>query len=223
MGTTAAAPVRAGTEPQSENQFIAWLQARQKVVSITVGAIVILGLIAWYVVESGRRKQVSAMGALDVARGAMEAGNYGEAATGLQRVAQSFGGTDAAFEAILALNQVRLLQGQGQLAVDELRKFIESNPPAAFAGPAHAHLAIALENTGKTGEATAEYLRAAELSPESFRKVDALLNAARTYRVTGKEKEAVAILEDIIKRFPKEEAGVAEAQVRLAEILQRQR
>ena len=217
MGTTAAEPV-ATTTDSDDGHFLTWLQARSKPIAIAAGVVFVLALVVWYVVESGKRKQAVAMEALDQARAAMEAGNYPEASTGLTRVVTSFSGSDAAYEATLALNQVRLLSGQAELAVEELKKFIATNPPASFAGAAHAHLAMALENTGKTADATAEYLKAAELSPEAFKKVDALLAAARTYRIVGKNKEAAAVLEGIIKDFPKEQAGIAEARVRLAEI-----
>jgi TolA-binding protein len=219
MGTTAAE--QAGATPKAPAPTVdiaAWLQARQKAIGIVVLAVFLVGLGAWYVVESGRRKQVQASDALDRARASMDGGNYPEASTQLQKVAQTYAGTDAALEATLALNQVRLMSGQAQLAVDELRKFAATNPGGAFGAAAHLHLAIALENTGKTTEATAEYLRAAELAPDGFRKVDALLAAARTYRLTGKEQEAIALLQDVVKKYPKEGAGVAEAKVRLAEL-----
>lgn len=216
MGTTAAEPVRAA-EP-SEHPIIDWFQAHQRAVSIAAGVVFVLGLAGWYVVESGRRKQAQALSALDQARNSMEAGNYPEASAGLQKVTQNFSGTDAAFEASLALNQVRMLSGQSQLAVDDLRKLVGSSPTGASGAAARSHLAMALENTGKPAEAAAEYLKAAELAPEVFRKVDALLNAARTYRLSGKEAEAVTVLSDLIKAYPREMAGVAEAEVRLAEI-----
>ena len=213
--TTPASPSDGSPE---QSHLLAWLEARQKQIGMAVGAVFLIGLVTWYVVESGRRKQAQAMEALDQARVAMEAGNYPEASTAFQKVSVTYSGTDAAYEAVLALNQVRLLSGQAQLAVDELRKFVATNPPGAFGSSAHSHLAMALENTGKPADAAAEYLKAAELAPEAFRKVDALLNAARTYRTTGKDKEAVGVLEGVIKTYPKEQAGVAEAQVRLAEI-----
>lgn len=217
MATTEAPPSQPdGSTDQTH--VLAWLQARQKPITIALGAVFLVALVTWYVTESGRRKQAQAMDALDQARVAMESGNYPEASAALQKVTQTYSGTDAAYEASLALNQVRLLSGQAQLAVDELKKFVASNPPGAFGSAAHAHLAIALENTGKSAEATAEYLKAAETAPEQFRQIDALLNAARTYRLQGKDKDAAGVLEGLIKKYPKEQAGVAEAQVRLAEI-----
>lgn len=203
---------------ETDHPVMAWLQARQKVIGFTLGAIVLVGLVGWYVIESGRRKQAQAMEALDVARGAIEVGNYPEASTGLQRVIQSFAGTEAAYEATLALNQVRLLSNQAELAIEDLRAFAATNPPEPYGSAAHGHLAIALENSGKTAEATAEYIRAAELATEEFRKIDSYLNAARTYRIEGKTAEAIAVLQDVVKRFPAQSPGLAEAKVRLAEL-----
>ena len=218
MATTAA-PKQPEPEGSAEQtHFLAWFVARQKQIGMVLGAVFVVSLVTWYVVESGRRKQSQAMEALDQARMSMESGNYPEASAALQKVTQTYNGTDAAYEAVLALNQVRLLSGQAQLAVDELRKFVATNPPGVFGSAAHSHLAIALENTGKVADATAEYVKAADLAPEAFRQIDALLNAARTYRAAGKDKEAAATLEGLIKKYPKEQAGVAEAQVRLAEI-----
>lgn len=213
-----AAPAARPVAAESEQPFLTWLQARQKIIGFTLGALVLVGLVGWYVIESGRRKQAQAMEALDVARGAMEVGNYPEASTGLQRVIQSFSGTEAAYEATLALNQVRLLSGQAELAVEDLRRFAGTKPPEPYGSAAHGHLAIALENSGKTSEATAEYLQAASLAGEEFRKIDGYLNAARTYRIAGNDAEAVKVLQDLIKRFPKQSPGLAEAKVRLAEL-----
>jgi TolA-binding protein len=219
MATSATGPVVTPAKPSAAGfDLAAWIQARQRLISIVAGSVFVVGLVAWYVIESGRRKQAQAMDALDRARATMDSGNLPDASSQLQRVAQTYAGSDAALEATLALNQVRLMSGQGQLAVDELRKFLASNPGGTFGSAAHAHLAMALENTGKVSEATTEYLKAAELANDDYRKVDALLSAARTQRQTGKSQEAIALLQDIIQKYPKQGAGAAEARVRLAEL-----
>ena len=222
MGTTATESATTAAAPdrhQSAAQNIGiWFQARQKAIGFALGAIVLLVLVGWYMVESGKRKHAQAMDALDQARASMESGNYPEASAAFQRVTQVYSGTDAAYEAVLALNQVRLLSGQPQLAVEELTKFVASNPPAPYNSAAHSHLAMALENAGRIADATPEYLKAAELATEPYRKIDAILNAARTYRITGKKAEAVALLEKVIKDYKETEPGIAEAKVRLAEL-----
>ena len=202
----------------TDNQFVAWVQARQKVIGIVAGIVVFLLLAGWYVVESERRKEAQAFDALDQARGAMETGAYADAATAFQRITETFGGTDASLEAALALSQVRLLSGQAELAIEDLRKFIASNPPAFYKSAAHSHLAVALENTGRVAEATPEYVRAAELATAPYQKNDALLNAARTYRIQGNTAEARNILAGILKNNKDEVAGTAEARVRLPEL-----
>lgn len=203
---------------ESDHPILDWIQARQRPLGIAVLAIVLVALVAWYISESGRRKQSQAIDALDQARAVMEAGNYPEAATQLQRVVQVYAGTDAALEATLALNQVRMLSGQDQLALDELRKFIGSNPPARFLAAANSHLGMALENTGSFGEAAAAYQAAAAAATEPYLQADALLAAARCQRLAGDAQAASATLQDIIRRFPPTSPGVVEAKVRLAEI-----
>ena len=216
--TTAARPAQAAASDADEHPFWGWLQERQKPLSIAIGLIFLIGLVSWYVVESGRRKQVQASDALDKARSSMEAGNYPQASSEFQRVVQNYGGTDAALEATLALNQVRMLSGQSQLAIDELKKFIASNPPGPFKSAGYAHLGMALENSGQSAEAAENYLKAADAATEDYRKVDALLSAARVNRLMGKDKEAVEILERIVKNYKEEPPGVVEAKVRLAEL-----
>jgi tetratricopeptide (TPR) repeat protein len=201
-----------------QHPVLTWLQARQKPITIVLTVVFVIGLVAWYVVESGRRKQVQAADALDRARAAMESGNYPQAATEFQRVAQNYSGTDAAFEATLAQNQVRMLSGQSQLAVDELKKFVAANPPAYFKSAGLSHLGMALENTGKAAEAVTSYRQAADLATEDYRKIDALLNAARVEAQLGKQKEAVEILEGVVKKYKESTPGVVEAKVRLAQL-----
>jgi len=217
VGSTAQ-PVRAAATEDEQHPILAWLQAKQRVIGLVAGFVVLVGLVSWYVVESGRRKQAQAADALDRARAEMDGGNYPQASASLQKVATTYAGTDAAFEATLALNQVRMLSGQAKLAVDELRKFAATNPPAPYNSAAHTHLAIALEDTGQPAAAIAEYQKAAELATEDYRKVDALLNVARVERSMGNDKVAVEVLQGVIKNHPAESPGVTEAKVRLAEI-----
>jgi hypothetical protein len=76
---------------------------------------------------------------------------------------------------------------------------------------------VGLENLKKFDEAAQAYTRSAEIAPEDYRKVDALLAAARAWRLAGKEKQSQDVLRGIVSKFGKDTPGVAEAQVRLAE------
>lgn len=198
--------------------MVGWIQARQKPLGIIVGVILLALVVLWYLGESGRRKEQQAAEALDQARATMETGNFPEASTQFQRVIEVYSGTDAAYEAVLNLNQVRMLSGQSQLAIEDLQRFIASKPPGRFEAAAQSHIGMALENTGKPAEAAAAYLAAARVAEEPYVQADALLSAARAYRASGSQDAARQTLEDLIRRYPAESPAVVEAKIRLAEL-----
>jgi Flp pilus assembly protein TadD len=111
-----------------------------------------------------------------------------------------------------------LLQGQTQIAVDDLRAFIGRNPPATHAASAQSLLGTSLENLAKFDEAAQAYGQAAELASEPYRKVDAQLGRARALRLAGKSEEAVTVLRTVVSTHPEDVPGVSEAKVRLAEL-----
>ena len=215
-------PTKPTTSPATEEQarLLVWFQRNQKVLSYGLTALVIIGLAGWLWRETGRRKATAGAAALEQAQLSMEAGNLPAAASEFQRIIRSYGGTDAAHQAELGANVVRLASGQTQIAVDELRKFAGSNPPPHYAAGAWAMLAGALENLGQYEEAATAYRRSSELAPEDYRKVDALLGAARAYRLAGKGEQNLDLLRQIVSKYSKDTPGVAEANVRLAEATQ---
>jgi tetratricopeptide (TPR) repeat protein len=201
----------------AQSPAFAWLEKHQKPLTYGVAGLAALLLGGWLFLETGKRKEVAANDALDRARGAFESGNLPTASTEFQRIAQSFGGTDAGWQAELGLNEVRLVSGQAQLAADELTKLIGRNPPPYYLSGAQYMLGGALENLKKYDEAAAAYTRAADVATEDYRQIEARLAAARATRLAGKEKEALDILRAVVSKYPKETPGVAEAEVRLAE------
>ncbi|MGQ0703796.1 MAG: tetratricopeptide repeat protein [Gemmatimonadales bacterium] len=208
------------TETEQQARLLVWYQRNQKVLSYGLLALVIIGAAGWLWRETARRKESAAFSALDQARSRMEIGDLAGAAADFQRVAQSYRGTDAGYQAELGANAIRILSGQTQIAVDEVRKFIATNPPSFYAAGAYSMLGGALENLKQYDEAATAYRQSTELAGEDYRKVDGLLGAARAYRLGGKQDESLALLREIVSKFPKETPGVAEATVRLAEATQ---
>jgi tetratricopeptide (TPR) repeat protein len=224
MAVTASPSAR--TQPQAppagaaegHPAILVWFEKNKKHLSWAGTAVLVLVVGGWLFLETGKRKEAAAADALDRARAALESGNLPGASAEFQRVVQTYGGTDAAFEAQLGLNEVRLSSGQTQLAADELRKFADAHPPAFYESGALILLGGALENLGKFGEAASAYQRGAEVAAEPYRKVEALLGAARAFHLAGKPTEALGVLRGIVGKFGKETPGVAEAEVRLAEM-----
>ncbi len=200
-----------------ESRWLVWYRRNQKILSYGLMALAVIAVGAWLWRETTRRKETAAMAALQEAQARMEVGDLAGAATEFQRIVRSYGGTEAAYQAELGANAIRLASNQSQIAVDELRRFVGSNPPAYYAAGAWAMLGAALENQKEFAEAALAYRRSAELAPEAYRKVDALLGASRAYRLAGKAEESVQALREIVKGFPNDTPGFAEATVRLAE------
>ena len=80
-----------------------WVRAHQKLVLGIAGAVVVLALGAWVVMETGQRRQLRAAEALDQARNIAESGNLPLAASELQKIIETFSGTDAATEAVVTM------------------------------------------------------------------------------------------------------------------------
>ena len=211
---TATAPVRA-----SQADWSNWWEvpARRNLVLAVVSGLVVVGAGAWFWKTSAARKEAFASQAVQQARVAAEQGNLPLAASELQKITQTYAGTRSSVEAMLVLNQVRMVNGQTELAVVGLRDFIAKNPPAEYRVPAYGLLGVALENTRKPLEAAAAYEQASNGAQVDYLKADYLLSAARAYRDGGKPDQAIAAYQKVVKDYSKT-PGLNEAQVRLAEL-----
>lgn len=219
-GTEKSKPAAPVVQPEAsrEEKIVAWLQANQKPLGIGAGAVAVVVLATWFMTTASARKENFARTQLEQAWNAEDAGNAPLAAGELQRVVQSYGGTDAALEARLSLNQNRLMNGQNQLAVDDLRQFLTGNPPARFAAQGQLLLAAGLENLGQAADAAAAYELAAERSEFDYQKAEALLSAARAYRAAGAVEKARAALQTILDKYP-ESAAYPAAEIRMGELI----
>ena len=211
---TVTAPARAAAADWSN-----WWEvpARRNLILAVASVVVVVGAGFWFWKTSEARKEAFASRAVQQARVAAESGNLPLAASELQKVTQTYSGTRSAVEAMLVLNQVRMVNGQTELAVVGLKEFIAKNPPAEYRVPAYGLLGVALENTKKPLEAAAAYEQASTGATVDYLKADYLLQAARAYRDGGKPDQAIAAYQKVIKDFSKTPA-LNEAQVRLSEL-----
>jgi outer membrane protein assembly factor BamD (BamD/ComL family) len=196
---------------------MAWVRAHQKLVLGIAGAVVVLGLGTWLVIETNQRRELRAAEQLDQARNVAESGNLPLAASELQKVIETFKGTNAATEAVVTLNQVRMVNGQTELAVVSLQDYLKTNPKKAFKVPAQGLLGEALENAGRPADAATAYMGAATDADVDYLKAQYLLSAARAYRNAGNTAEAVKALQTIVDKYSKTSV-ITEAKVRLSEL-----
>lgn len=194
-----------------------WYRARQRQL---LGAAVVLAaaaIVGWFVFDSGRRKEEFAARSLNQARGAAEAGNLPLASSELQRLITTYKGTDAASEAVITLNQVRMVNGQSELAAVGLKEYLAAKPPAKYAAPAGGLLGAALENSKQWAEAGNAYTQASSAADVPYLKATYLIDAGRAFRQGGKMEEAKRAYRTILEKYPAT-PSFTEAQVRLAEL-----
>jgi outer membrane protein assembly factor BamD (BamD/ComL family) len=174
-------------------------------------------VIGWFILASGKRKEEFAARSLNQARASAEAGNLPLASSQLQKLITTYRGTDAAREAVITLNQVRMVNGQSELAVVGLQEFLASKPPAKYVAPASGLLGAALENAKRWADAANAYARAAEAAEVPYLKASYLVDAARAQRESGHPDVAIKTYRNILQKYP-DSPSVTEAQVRLAEL-----
>lgn len=215
MATTVEATRKAA--PTEAARTTSWFQdpKRRAVAAAVVAAAIALGI--WLVITSGRRKEQFASRVYSQALAAADQGNLPQASADLQRVIQTYNGTDAANEAVLALNQIRMTSGQSELAAVNLSEFVAKKPAPRFAAPAYGLLGQAQENAKKFVEAAAAYEQAAANAGLGFVKASYLLNAGRAYRLAGKTQDAIRAYRTVVEKYP-DAPAVNEAKVRLGEV-----
>ncbi len=215
MATTVEATTKARAADAGSPVSLRQTSKRQAVAGAAAVAVIALGV--WFVVTSGRRKEEFASRVFSQALATAEKGNLPQASADLQRVIQTYAGTEAANEAVLALNQIRMASGQTELAAANLSEFVARKPEARFAAPAYGLLGVAQENAKKFAEAAAAYEQASTIAEIAFVKASYLVDAGRAYRLAGKPQDAIRVYRTVAEKYPDAPAAV-EAQVRLGEL-----
>jgi TolA-binding protein len=213
---TSADPTPTTPQPAADGPSAGRSPETRKRIAIGAGLAVVLAGAAFVLTGSGRKEQF-AQQELAEARAAAQLGDLPTAASGFQTIIDTYRGTEAAQAATIALNQVRLINGQNELAVTGLRAFLETDPDRQYVAQAHSLLGAALENSGRPAEAATAYRAAAENALAEFLRAGYLVDAARALVSAGREPEAAQVYRDVIARYP-DAPVVTEARVRLAEL-----
>jgi tetratricopeptide (TPR) repeat protein len=159
------APTSGGTAPTvSPLDWHDWVRGNLKRVGIGAGVVVVVaGSVLGYT-ASMKNKEAQASQALSQAWATVEAGNMPLASSDLSRLVERYAGTKAADEGAILLNEIRLLNGETDVAVRALQDFVKKGRQHYHEASAYALLGNGLENQGKLREAAAAYRLAAAKS-----------------------------------------------------------
>jgi tetratricopeptide (TPR) repeat protein len=211
------APQPVGTPQGAQRDWGAWIKEHTRELGFGVGAVMVLAAAGWLYVTSEARKQAFAAQALTQARSDAEAGNLPLAANDLSRIIDRYAGSNAADEAAVLLNQIRLVQGQTADAVKDLQSFVQKGHQKYVLASAWSLLGGGLEEQHKYRDAAQAYRRASEEATHDFLKAQYLLDAGRTLAVAGDSTASRAAYAEVIQKYG-ELAQAAEARVRLGEL-----
>src|SRR5689334_3845060 len=134
MATTVEPTAR--EQSATPGQKTPWYRDRRRQLIAALALIAATVVVGWFVLASGKRKEQFAAKSLNQARTAAEAGNLPLASSELQRLITTYQGTDAASEAVITLNQVRMINGQSELAAVGLREYLAKKPAQKYVAPA---------------------------------------------------------------------------------------
>ncbi len=203
--------------PDPGARFLHWLHTKQRPLLIGALGVAVVGLSVWFMFSARSRREAFATGELNQARVAADAGNLQLAASDLGRVVSTYGNTNAGQQAAILLARVHLQQDQPDLAVSELRTFLNSTPKATFVAPAAGLLGGALEQMGQFAEAAPAFRQAAEASEYSLVRAQYFLDAGRAAALAGDTAGAVESYVAAIQAA-EDAPSATEAKFRIAEL-----
>jgi len=213
------ASVQPSTGSTAPHDWGEWaVQHTRQIIYVAAGILILIGAV-WLYITSERRKEAFASQALSAARTDAESGNLPLAANDLTRMIDRYSGTRAADDAVILLNQVRLVEGGTQvgLVVSDLQSFVKGSHPDYILASAWALLGAAFEQENRYKDAAPAYAEAAKAATHDFLKAEYLLDQGRTLAIAGDSAAARTAYTDVIEKYG-QLAQAQEARVRLGQL-----
>jgi tetratricopeptide (TPR) repeat protein len=218
QGTRRAAATPPRDDSPALTWIVTWIKTHRQIAAGIVAVFVVAGGLMWWNAISKSRTEAVASERLSQARLAFESRNYPLAGSELSQIVANYSGTRAAQEADLLLAQVRIAQGQGEQAIDLLKRFAPS-AGKEFRAQAYGLLGAAYENAGRFKDAAEAYEAGASHAEYPFLKAQYLSDAGRSWVANGDTAKALGAYRTITTKMDST-VSVAEAEVRIGELTQ---
>ena len=166
---------------------------------IGLGAVVVVGLLAFFMSQARTRAEQKASGDLLRASLAVSQGDYATAAPMLREIIDNAQGTDAARTAMLYLGDSFLAQKRASEAVEWYQKYLgRAGGDRERQWIGHLALATAYEDQGKFAEAAAAYGEAHRRAGSDNERGRAKLAQARCFLRSGQNEKALEAYREIL-------------------------
>ncbi len=194
----------------------AWFETNKKPAALVAGALVVVGLVIWFVVWRQEQKQIDAGNALsDVAVG--RGGPRSDTPEAYLRVASAYPESSAGAQAVLLAAGNLFVEGKYAEARTQFEKFIREYHDNPFIGQALLGVAACLEAEGKTEQALTAYKELVARHPKDSVIPQAKFALARLYELQGKPELARDLFEQVEHENPYSSIG-SESGMRLEDL-----
>jgi len=186
---------------------------------VVVGALALLGLLAFFMSQARTKAEEKASGDLFRASLAVNQGDYDSAVPMLREIVDNEPGTDAAREAMLYLGDSYLAQRKPTDAASWYRKFIDkAGGDRVKSRLGYYALGTALEDAGEFGPAANAYAEATRRSSTDNERGRAMLAHARSLLRAGQTAKASDVYRAILNLPSAEQQILDAANVHLGEL-----
>ena len=196
--------------------LVTWIKGHRQIAGGIIAVLIVGGGLLWWNAISRNRTEAVASERLAQARLAFESRNYPLAGSELSQIVENYSGTRAAQEAELLLAHVRLSQGQGDQAIELLKRFAPS-AGVHFRAQAYGLLGAAYENAARFKDAAEAYEVAASKAEYAFLQAQYLSDAGRAWVAIGDTAKALGAYRTITTKMDSTVSS-AEAEVRIGEL-----
>ena len=195
-----------------------WEQHGSKIL-IGLGAVVVVGLLAFFMAQARDKAEQKASGDLMRASMAVSQGDYATAAPMLREIVDNAQGTDAARTAMLYLGDSFLAQKRASESVEWYQKYLgRAGGDRERLWIGNLALATAYEDQGKFAEAATSYAEAGRRSTTDSERARAKLAQARCYLRAGQTQKALETYQEVVLLPQAEQSLVNAARGRIGEI-----
>jgi outer membrane protein assembly factor BamD (BamD/ComL family) len=165
-----------------------------RAVLIAAGALVLVGLLVFFVLRTRSQAEEQARGDLFRSMVSMNQGDYAAATPLLKQIVDNAPGTNAARDAMLMLGDAYVGQRNAKEAAAWYQRFLDKaggTPALELAGTMG--LATALEDQGEFAKAAGAYHRVTALAKSDNERGRAMLAEARTLLRAGQAQKAIEV------------------------------